>query len=131
MTKIESDKVEIQKSAKEVYDFLSDFNNFKKLMPEQVVNWSSTSDECTFTIQGMATLGMKIAEKTPNSFIKIIKNGSAPFDFTMSCMIGDLNPQCSIQLVFDVDLNPVMKMMAVKPLTNFLNILVNKLKEVV
>lgn len=131
MTKIESEKVTLNKPAKEVYDFLSDFNNFEKLMPEQVVNWQSTSDECSFTIQGMATLGMKIVEKKPNSLIKIIKNGSAPFDFTLSCLIDESAQPCTVQLVFDVDLNPVMKMMAVKPLTNFLNILVNKLKDIV
>ena len=131
MSKLESDKVTLNKSAKEVYDFLSDFNNFRQLMPEQVVNWQSTSDECSFTIQGMATLGMKIVEKKPNSLIKIIKNGSAPFDFTLSCLIDESIQPCSIQLVFDVDLNPVMKMMAAKPLTNFLNILVTKLKEIV
>ncbi len=130
MTKIESDKVTVNKTAKEVYDFLSDFNNFKKLMPEQVVDWTSTIDECTFTIKGMATLGMKIVEKTPNSLIKVNKNGSAPFDFTLSCMIDDLQNQCAVQLAFDAELNMMMKMMATKPLTNFLNILVNKLKEV-
>ncbi len=130
MTRIESDKVTVNKTAKEVYDFLSDFNNFKKLMPEQVVDWTSTADECTFTIKGMATLGMKIVEKIPNSLIKVIKNGSAPFDFTLSCMIDDLQHQCVVQLAFDAELNMMMKMMATKPLTNFLNILVNKLKEV-
>ena len=131
MTRIDSDKVTVNKPAKEVYNFLSDFNNFKQLMPEQVVNWKSTSDECSFTIQGMATLGMKIVEKKPDTFIKIIKNGSAPFDFTLSCMIEDLKQQRTVKLAFDVDLNPMMKMMATKPLTNFLNILVNKLKEIV
>ena len=129
MTRIESDKTTINKTAKEAFDFLSDFNNFQKLMPEQVVGWKSTADECTFTIKGMATLGMKIVEKTPNSLIKVIKNGSAPFDFTLSCMIEDLQSQCAVQLAFDADLNPMMKMMAIKQLTNFLNILVNKLKE--
>jgi carbon monoxide dehydrogenase subunit G len=129
MTTISSDKVTMNKTAKEVYDFLSDFNNFQKLMPDQVVDWKSTADECTFTIKGMATLGMKIIEKVPNKLIKVEKNGSAPFDFTMSCMIDDLQQQCAVQLAFDADLNPMMKMMASKPLTNFLNILVNKLKE--
>ena len=129
MTRIESDKTTIDKSAKEVYDFLSDFNNFQKLMPEQVVDWKSTIDECTFTIKGMATLGMKIVEKTPNSLIRVEKNGSAPFDFTLICMIEDLQNRCEVQLAFDADLNPMMKMMASKPLTNFLNILVSKLKQ--
>jgi carbon monoxide dehydrogenase subunit G len=130
MTTLQSDKLTISKTAKEVFDFLSDFNNFQRLMPEQVTDWKSTSDECTFTIAGMATLGMRIKEKTPNSAIIVERNGPAPFDFTLNVNIADKQEQCEVQLTFDADLNPMLKMMASKPLTNFLNLLVSKLKEV-
>lgn len=126
MTRIESEKTLINKSQAEVFSFLSDFNNYKVLMPEQVVDWKSTTDECSFTIKGMASLGMKMAEKKPESEIKIIKNGKAPFDFELYCMIessGENQNQCYLQLIFDADLNPFLKMMAEKPLKNFLNIL--------
>lgn len=129
MTRISSDKVTVQKSSADLYNFLSDFNNFQLLMPEQVTNWKSTSDECSFTIAGMASLGMKIIEKTPNSLIKAGKHGSAPFDFTLSCTIADNDAASEVQLIFDADLNPMLKMMAERPLTNFLNLLVNKLKD--
>lgn len=128
MTRIESDSVTVAKTSREVYDFLSDFNNFRKLMPEQVTNWNSTSEECSFTINGMATLGMRIIEKTPHTMIKAVKHGSAPFDFTLTCVIEDKGPECSVRLVFDADLNPMLKMMAQTPLTNFLNLLVQRLK---
>jgi hypothetical protein len=132
MTRIESDITPVNKSSKEIFSFLSNFNNFEKLMPEQVTNWQSTEDECSFTIAGMASLGMKITEKIPNSLIKVIKNGKAPFDFSLDCIINETSPAgCSVQLAFDADLNPMMKMMAVKPLTNFLNLLVGKLASVV
>ena len=130
MTRIESDKTEIKKSSQEIFNFLSDFNNFKKLMPEQVTNWESTVDTCSFTISGMATLGMKITEKKPNEYIKVVRNGNAPFDFTLECHFKEKTEKESIvQLAFDADLNPMLKMMALKPLTNFLNLLVQKLKE--
>ena len=38
--------------------------------------------------------------------------------------------EAEVQLAFNADLNPMLKMMAVKPLTNFLNLLVQKLKEI-
>ncbi|MBL0065409.1 MAG: SRPBCC family protein [Bacteroidetes bacterium] len=129
MTRIESDKVIVKKTQAEIYNFLSNFNNFQKLMPEQVTNWQSTEEECSFTIAGMASLGMKIIEKTPNSQIKVTRNGKAPFDFNLDCAIKDLSENCEVQLAFDADLNPMLKMMAVKPLTNFLNLLVHKLNE--
>ncbi|MEO5570273.1 MAG: SRPBCC family protein [Bacteroidia bacterium] len=130
MTRIESEKVSINKSQSEVFLFLSDFNNYKLLMPEQVVDWKSSNDECSFTIKGMASLGMKIKEKIPESEIIVEKNGKAPFDFQLHCMIelSENQSQSQLQLFFDADLNPFLKMMAEKPLKNFLNILVNNFK---
>jgi carbon monoxide dehydrogenase subunit G len=130
LTRLESDIVTVNKPAKEVFDFLSDFNNYKRLMPDQVVDWESTADQCSFTIKGMGTLGMKIKDRIPNTSVVIEKNGKAPFDFLLSANIIDKQQQCDAQLFFDADLNPVMKMMASKPLTNFLNLLANKLKEI-
>src|SRR5262245_50393898 len=128
MTRLESDTVPVNKTPTEVFSFLSDFNNFQSLMPEQVVDWQSTPDECSFTIKGMATLGMKMVEKNPPSFIKITSHGSVPFAFFLLCNIGEGAGGSKVQLAFDADLNPMLKMMASKPLTNFLNILVSKLQ---
>ena len=99
-------------------------------MPEQVTDWKSTSEECVFTIKGMATLGMKMKEKIPDSSIVIERNGKAPFDFLLSCSIADKQSQSEVQLFFDADLNPMLKVMASKPLTNFLNLIASKLKEI-
>src|SRR4051812_5770061 len=117
MTKIESAKTEINKPAAEVFAWLSDFNNFQKLMPPQVSNWTSTTDECSFTINGMATIGMKIIEKTPNTNIKISSNGKVPFNFELQVFLEEKESnKCNGQLVFTAELNPMIKMMVEKPL---------------
>lgn len=132
MTRIESDSVQVAKSVNEIYNFLSNFNNFEKLMPEQVTDWKSSEEECSFTIAGMASLGMKIIEKRPSEFIKVTKNGSAPFDFNLEVNIKSLSETTTeVNLAFDADLNPMLKMMATKPLQNFLNLLVKRLPAVV
>lgn len=127
--KIESDKSEINKPAAEAFAYLSNFNNFQKLMPEQVTNWKSTEDECFFTISGMASIGMKIVEKTPNTLIKITSHGKVPFAFTLNIHLTEITPaQTSGQLIFDSDINPMMAMMVEKPLKNFFNLLAGKMK---
>ena len=129
--RIESDKSEINKPASEVFSFLSDFNNFQKLMPPQVTNWKSTADECSFTLSGMASIGMKIVEKTPNSLIKITSHGKVPFAFTLDIHLTENTPaQTTGQLIFESDLNPMMAMMVEKPLRNFFNLLAGKMREV-
>ncbi len=132
MTRIESDQVVITKSPEEVFKFLSDFNNYQKLMPEQVADWISDAETCSFNIKGMASLGMAIESRTPNTEIKIKKNGKAPFDFFLTCEIGEntTGDTSKLKLYFDADLNPFLKMMAEKPLTNFLNLLVNRFREI-
>ena len=90
MTHLESDKVTVNKTPEEIFNFLTDFNNFERLMPEQVTDWSSTKDECTFTVKGMATLGMKIKEAVPNSSIIIQDSGKAPFGFFLNSSIGSI-----------------------------------------
>lgn len=100
-------------------------------MPEQVTNWKSTADECSFTISGMASIGMKMLEKVPNSLVKITSNGKVPFEFTLNIHLTENSPaQTTGQLIFDSDLNPMMAMMVEKPLRNFFNLLAGKMKEV-
>ena len=104
----------------------SDFNHFKDLMPEQVVDWKSDSDSCSFTLKGMTSLGMKYDQKIPYSEIVIVPDGKVSFDFRLICNLSTQNEQGVLQLGFEADLNPFMKMMAEKPLQNFLDLLINK-----
>jgi carbon monoxide dehydrogenase subunit G len=130
MTKIESETVNVKSSSEKIYNFLADFNNFSKIMPEQIVDWEATSESCSFTIKGMASLSMKYSEKNPSSILKIVPNGKTPFDFVLNCILSDKGDSTDVKIVFDADLNMFLKMMAEKPLTNFVNLLVNKLKEI-
>jgi len=131
LTKIESEVVEINNSSENIFNYLSDFNNFGKLMPSQVTDWTSTSEECSFTIKGMATIGMKIIERETFTKITISSHGKVPFAFQLFILITKKDENNSLgQLVFESDLNPMLKMMVVKPLGNFFNILANKMKDI-
>lgn len=132
MTKIETDKVECQQPAEKIFTFLSDFNNFQSLMPAQVTNWTSTSETCSFTINNMATVGMRIVSKEPFSKIHISSDGGkVPFSFTLDVVItptGDSS--CIGQLLFNADIPMFIRPMVVGPLTNFFNLLVKKMAEI-
>ncbi len=137
MTRIESNFAEINNTPEKVYDFLSNLNNFEKLMPEQVINWKSTEDSCSFTIKGMTDLSMRIYEKTPNSKIVIIPGEKAPFNFSLICQLNivpayrmeAIVTHTNAQIIFNAELNTVMEMLAKNPFQNFVNMLVAKLKE--
>ncbi len=130
MTEFISDRLVVNASCNKVYSFLSDFTNFEQLMPDQIKNWKADQDTCSFTIEGLADLSMRIASKNPHKNIHIIADGKNPIDYTLDCFFfeneGD---SCKVELVFNAELNPFIKSVASRPLQNFVNMLATKLQE--
>jgi len=131
MKKLESKTQTVNASAKEVYNFLNDFNNLEKLMPEKVTNWSSTEDSCKFTIQGMATLNMKQGKNQENTLVQMVATGKNPFHYDLNNNIKAIGDQsCEVNIILNADMNPMLAMMAKGPLENFINILVKELVKI-
>ena len=130
MTKIESYPTDIQAPASDIFAYLSDFNNFEKLMPPQITNWQSTTDSCSFTIQNMATLAMRIKERTEPTRLVITSEDPSPFPFDLICELEVLSENsCRSTIRFHADMNPILAMMAKNPLQNFVNLLNEQLKK--
>lgn len=129
MTNITSETKTISYSSEKAFNFVSDFNHFESLLPaDRVENFKSTEDSCSFRIKGMADLSLKIEEKNPNDRIKIVSEGKSPFPFSMTVLFNELSADsCEAHIEFAGDINPFMKMMVEKPLTNFFNMLVDRL----
>ena len=99
-------------------------------MPEQITNWKSTQDNCSFNIQGMAELAMKITEKTAFSKIVYSSESPSPFEFFLIINMETIEAEkCTSQILFDAKINSMMQMMLQRPLQNFVNILNQKLKD--
>ena len=116
MTKIES-KTTVNKPIAEVYSFLADMNNHQQLMPENIYNWSSTTDEARFTIQNMAKLALKVSSRINNQEIVIVPSEEAPFPVELKWILSDLgNNTTMASHTISAELNMVMKMIASGPL---------------
>lgn len=127
--KLESKKVAIHRINKEIFDFLIDFNNFSHLLPQEVVNWQTSGDACSFEIKGLATIGLRINEKIPYSSITMKGEGKIPFAFSFDFQISELsNVQSEVKIIAHADMNPFIAMMAEKPLINLMDEIVLRLK---
>lgn len=132
MAKVESKEVEINSSAEKIFNFLSDFTNFSLLVPDKVENWKATKERCSFKVTGLSDFGMEISKITPYSSIEIVndKEISTPFSFTFNWDFNPINDsKTKVRSFFNLDINPMMSMMVKKPLQNFMDVLVDKLKE--
>ena len=130
MTEFKSNLVDVSKQAKSIFTFLDNFNNFEKLLPDQVTNWQSTKNNCSFTIQGMANLKLLKGSKTEFNYLSYNSEGKSPFELSLHFYLNNKSEtNTDTQLIFKADLNPVLKMMASRPLQNLVNIIIEKLKE--
>ena len=131
MTRIQSEKKTVNYASKQIFEFIINFKNFEELLPQdRVENFKYTEDSCSFRIKGMTDLGLKIVEKNQFDLIKMKSDGKVPFPFTMTIHLSELSAdQSEVHIDFEGEINPFMKMMVEKPLTNFFNILVSRLAE--
>lgn len=123
--------IKIEKSADEVFQFLSDCRNHEKLMPSNVYNWSATEDEARFTIQNMAKLALKVEQRVPSSLVKFVPAEKAPFDVSMKWEVNSIDENTSeAKLTIEADLNMMLKMIASGPLQKLVDHQVQTLKQV-
>lgn len=121
----------ISKPIEEVYSFLADLNNHEQLMPENIYNWTSTVDEARFTIQNMAKLALKVAERVENQTIVCIPAEDAPFALTLRWTLEQqADGLTNASFALEAELNMMMKMMASGPLQKLVDHQVNRLKEI-
>ncbi|MDO9512610.1 MAG: hypothetical protein Q7J34_12680 [Bacteroidales bacterium] len=129
MTIIESKIQQTDCNAQELYVKLSDFNQFREVLPEQVENFISDTDTCSFTIKGMADVSLRISEKIPNSKVSYSNIVDKPFPFSLVFNINqsEEDSKCTVQVSFHGELNPMLAMMAKGPLTHFVNSIAEKI----
>jgi len=109
-------RVSINRPAHEVYNFLADLNNHKQLMPENILDWVSTTDTASFNVQNMAKLSLKVGSLVPDNEIKIIPAEKPPFDLELKWELFSVKNYTDVVLSISADLNMMLKMMASGPL---------------
>lgn len=128
---ITTDIAHINKPAKEVFDFLSNFKNYTKVMPSEISDWKATEAHCTFKKDKFVNIGMQFEHKIPNSEIKIIDYAKNAFPYSLTILIKEIEPNStSTQMIFEGKPNAFLKLVVQKPLSLFFNNLNQSLKNI-
>ncbi|HET7360781.1 MAG TPA: SRPBCC family protein [Salinimicrobium sp.] len=128
--KLESQQVSVQKSQQELFDFLTQVDNYEQLMPESKEKFEVRSENSfAFALKGMPEIELEIKETTPPNSI-ILGSTSDKFDFSLDVEIGEAGPnQSTAQLFFVGKFNTMMAMMVKKPLKKFIATLAENLSK--
>ncbi len=127
-----SPKVTIEKSAQEVFDFLTNVENFKSLMPENISKFKVLDkDTFIFALKGMPEITLKQKEAiAPNKIILGAAGGK--LDFSLAGDIVEVEEgKSEVQLAFSGDFNPMMAMMIKGPITKFIETLATNIPDAI
>jgi len=129
---LESPKVTINKSAQDCFDFLSNVENFEKLMPENISKFEVLdNDKFLFALKGMPEIVLKKKESTPPNQI-VLGAAGGKLDFSLTANITAINHNTSdVKLHFDGEFNAMMAMMIKGPINKFIETLASNMKTAV
>jgi hypothetical protein len=121
-----SEKREINSTPEKLFNFLGELENLGLIMPQQVEEWQSDGEECSFYVKNLGHLGLKKgkADFTQRMVFSATEHSKVKFD-----LIFILEKAETYLAGFEIDaaINPMLEMMARRPLTNFVNILTENL----
>lgn len=127
--KIITERAVIAKTQKEVFDFLSDFVNYKKIMPSGISKWNATSEYCTFVKDKIVSIGMKFEQKICPCEIRIVDYAKNAFPYSLTIHIMELEENsCTTHMIFEGEPNAFLRLMVERQLTTFFNDLNQQLK---
>ena len=123
---IQSQYVDNSKSEQEFFAVVSDMRNIPALLPEQAINVQADEDNLSFTVQGMGGIALRVCQRITYSLVQLVPVGKVPFPFVLSIKIAGLGNNCRVMYEIDADLNPLMAMMAKRPLQNLVDMMAEK-----
>ena len=126
---ITGNKVVIDKSQEELFNFFSDLNNFEKIMPENTQKFEVDGDSFLFSLPGMPEIRLVLKEKTEFSNITL-GAASSKLSFALAADIVKIeDTKSEVALNFNGDFNPMMAMMVKKPLSKFVDTLTENISK--
>ncbi|QYA25531.1 SRPBCC family protein [Gramella sp. MT6] len=122
--KLESPKVTAEKDQQELYTFLTNVENYEKIMPSSKEKFEVISeDSFLFQLKGMPEIRLKIVE-TKEPELVVLGSTSDKFPFKLSTHIADAGAgKSEVDMDFEGNFNPMMSMMIKGPLKKFITAL--------
>lgn len=123
-----ADNISLDVSKESIDNFFKDINALKLIMPAGVEQWQAEGDKCSFFIKNLGNLKMKRSFDIPVSEYAYRSTANSKVDFTLLFHFNE-NGQNKSTGYFELQaqVNPFMKMMLERPVTNFVNLLTQNL----
>jgi len=124
---LESPKITVNKSSKELFDYLSKVENFESIMPDNTDKFEAREDSFVFALKGMPEIKLRMLEGEEPKKV-VLGSASEKFPFSLTADIQELeSDKCEAQLLFSGEFNPMVAMMVKNPLQRFIDTLIENI----
>jgi carbon monoxide dehydrogenase subunit G len=131
ISKFESRTGKLTCTPPEIFDFVTDIRNLMQFVPDGTIDdLQIDSDSCSFHISPLGKVYLNLSEKEP--YNKVVYNGNVlqSNDFSLVLNIKENNAgKAEVNLKLAAHLNPLLKMMATKPIDSLLEKLVDEMEK--
>ena len=127
LSKYESRIGKIYRESKLIYAFISDMRNFKQFIPgDSISNWQAEKENCEFEVSPVGKTRLKIVDRDEYSLVKYEGDGLNNTSFFLWVQLKEIDQtDTRVKITIKADLNPMLKMMAAKPVNDFLEKLIS------
>ena len=126
----ESRQGSLKCGANKAYSFITDFRNLGKFANNNnIADWQAEKELCSFNVIMLGVVNIKLAEKEEACNVVYQGTAAGNIDFTVTVHLSDNDAELSkINVNLSAYFNPVMKMMADKPVRMFLDMLISEIE---
>lgn len=127
LSKYESRVGKVKQESKLLYGFISDMRNFKQFIPgDSITNWQADKNNCEFEVSPLGKTRLKIIDSEEYKLVKFEGDGLNNTSFFLWVQLKEIDTlDTRVKITIKADLNPMLKMMAAKPISDFLEKLIS------
>lgn len=117
--------------AEKLFLFVTDIRNFERFIPNgTITGWQSDKESCSFQVAMLGTVSVRLTHQ--DMYRRVVYSGDAlkknDFELTLNITDNQHNPAV-VKVSLNAELNPMMKMMAAKPVAQFLEMLITEMEK--
>jgi carbon monoxide dehydrogenase subunit G len=132
ISKFESRTGKLKCTPPEIFDFVTDIRNFRQFVPDGTIDdLQIDKDSCSFRVTPLGRVDLNLSQKEPHH--KVVYNGNVlqSNDFSLVIDIKENSAgRAEVKLKLSAQLNPLLKMMAAKPIDSFLGKMIEEMEKV-
>ena len=127
---ISSPKTLVKQNITKLFELTNNCRNFSHYInSDQVKDMNVTEESCSFTIENITTVNLKILEKIPHSYIRFVAENDKNIPLFISLHFTPISEtETDVEASLDIEIPIFLRPLVQKPLENFMKTISEKIK---